>query len=77
MNYDELPRFERFPKRKSHRPQRTPSLTRNCIHKKAYFTASLAERARERQLAAGTPFLRTYHCPDCRFWHLTHIQRYE
>ena len=70
MNYDELPRSSDSTRRKSRNPRRSPSLTRNCIHKKAYFTASLAERARERRLAAGTPFLpRIYRCLDCHSWH--------
>ncbi len=74
MNYDDLPRFERFHRKKDRRPsaRHRRSHAPNCMHKTPYHTAGHAEAARARQIAAGAPFLRVYHCPDCRAWHLTH-----
>jgi hypothetical protein len=74
MNYDELPRFERFSKRRITRPssKKRREHAPNCMHKHAYYTASIAQRACQRQLAAGAPYLRVYRCQDCPYWHLTH-----
>jgi hypothetical protein len=73
MNYDDLPKFERFPaKWRKQSTAKRRALAPNCLHKKPYNTAAKAEQALVRRLASGVPFLRVYRCPDCRAWHLTH-----
>ncbi len=71
--YDDLPKFERFRKRRKPSTAKRRALgQQNCLHKKPYYTAGKAQQAAARQMSLGAPLLRVYHCTSCPFWHLTH-----
>jgi hypothetical protein len=74
MNHDELPTFEKFSRRNRRKTDALPKAKRRatgCVHKKIYRTASFAQKVAAKQIRAGVPYLRAYHCA-CGFWHLTH-----
>ena len=42
-----------------------------CLRKRAWQAKDQAESAGRKTMAEGAPQLYVYHCPHCRFWHLT------
>lgn len=43
----------------------------HCTDKKFYGSAVEAARVAKRRMHQGVAYLRVYHCPDCRGFHLT------